>query len=101
MGTFASDVLAIIAALLAIPVVVFCLEIIAAITLPQPQCRVRPNYRPRRRVAVLVPAHNESTDLLPTLADIHTQLYPHDRLLVIADNCTDHTAAVARAGAPR
>jgi cellulose synthase/poly-beta-1,6-N-acetylglucosamine synthase-like glycosyltransferase len=45
-----------------------------------------------------VPAHNESTDLLPTLADIRAQLYPHDRLLVVADNCTDDTAVVARAG---
>ena len=98
MGMLVSAVLAIVAALLAIPVAIFGLEIIAAITLPQRQRRARPNYRPRRRVAVLVPAHNESTDLLPTLADILTQLYPHDRLLVVADNCTDDTAAVARAG---
>src|SRR5215471_14666196 len=98
MGTFASGVLAIIAALLAIPVAIFCLEIVAAIALPQRRRRVRPNYRPRRCVAVVVPAHNESTDLLPTLADIQAQLYPYDRLLVVADNCTDDTAAVARAG---
>src|ERR1700730_8153144 len=98
MVTLACDVLAIIAALLAIPVAVFCLEIVAAITLPQWQRSVRPNYHPRRRVAVLVPAHNESAGLLPTLADIHGQLHPPDRLLVVADNCADDTAAVARAG---
>jgi cellulose synthase/poly-beta-1,6-N-acetylglucosamine synthase-like glycosyltransferase len=96
MQTLASDALALIAVLLAIPVAVFCLEIVAAIALPYKQPRVRPNYGPRRRVAVLVPAHNESTGLLPTLADIHGQLHPRDRLLVVADNCADDTAAVAR-----
>ena len=49
----------------------------------------------RRRVAVLIPAHNESTSLLPTLADIKAQLHAGDRLLVVADNCSDDTAAVA------
>src|SRR5260370_364385 len=97
METLASDALALIAVLPAIPVAVFCLEIVAAIALPQRQRSVRPDYGPRRRVAVLVPAHNESTGLLPTLADIHGQLHPRDRLLIVADNCADDTAAVARA----
>jgi cellulose synthase/poly-beta-1,6-N-acetylglucosamine synthase-like glycosyltransferase len=49
------------------------------------------------RVAVLVPAHNESAHLLPTLRNLQAQLGPRDRLLVVADNCSDDTAAVARA----
>ena len=49
------------------------------------------------RVAILVPAHNESQHLLPTLRCLQTQLLPGDRLLVIADNCSDDTAALARA----
>jgi len=48
-------------------------------------------------LAVVVPAHNESTGLIPTISDIRSQLRPNDRLLVVADNCTDDTAAVARA----
>jgi len=48
------------------------------------------------RVAVLVPAHNESIGLIPTLADAQSQLRPTDRLLVVADNCDDDTAEVAR-----
>ncbi len=96
METLASHALALTAALLAIPVAVFCLEIVAALALPQRQRRLQPNYRPRRRVAVLVPAHNESIGLLPTLANINSQLHPPDRLLVVADNCQDDTAAVAR-----
>jgi cellulose synthase/poly-beta-1,6-N-acetylglucosamine synthase-like glycosyltransferase len=48
-------------------------------------------------VAVIVPAHNESTHLKPTLESISSQMGPKDRLLVVADNCTDDTAEVARA----
>src|SRR5262245_56051654 len=87
--------LAIVAGLLAVPFAVFFVEIIAAILLPQRERAARPSASFRRRVAVLVPAHNESTELLPTLADIRTQLRPGDRLLVVADNCSDDTAAVA------
>lgn len=48
------------------------------------------------RVAVLVPAHNESTNVLPTIACLQRQLGAGDRLLVIADNCNDDTAELAR-----
>lgn len=48
------------------------------------------------RVAVLVPAHNESRHVLPTIECLLRQLGPADRLLVVADNCTDDTAALAR-----
>ncbi len=48
------------------------------------------------RVAVLVPAHNESAHVLPTIACLQRQLRPGDRLLVIADNCNDDTAELAR-----
>ena len=51
----------------------------------------------RPRIGVLVPAHNESRNLLPTIADIKAQLAPGDQLLVVADNCSDDTAAVAHA----
>lgn len=49
------------------------------------------------RVAVLVPAHNESVHVLPTIACLQAQIGPRDRLVVIADNCSDDTAALARA----
>ncbi len=48
------------------------------------------------RVAVLVPAHNESVHLLPTIACLQAQLRPGDRLVVVADNCIDDTAALGR-----
>jgi cellulose synthase/poly-beta-1,6-N-acetylglucosamine synthase-like glycosyltransferase len=51
-------------------------------------------------VAVLIPAHNEGAGLLPTIGDLRPQLGPQDRILVVADNCSDDTAEqAAKAGA--
>jgi len=49
----------------------------------------------RRRLAVLVPAHNEASVIAGALRAIIPQLQPSDRLVVVADNCSDETAAVA------
>jgi cellulose synthase/poly-beta-1,6-N-acetylglucosamine synthase-like glycosyltransferase len=50
---------------------------------------------PRPRTAVLVPAHNESAGITPTVQGLTAQLGPGDRVVVVADNCTDDTAEVA------
>jgi len=49
------------------------------------------------RTTVLIPAHNEGMGILPTVQDIQAQLGPNDSILVVADNCTDDTAAIVRA----
>src|ERR1700683_5764217 len=49
------------------------------------------------RVAVIVPAHNESAGIRVALDSVMPQLMPGDRLVVVADNCTDDTAQVAAA----
>src|SRR5262249_39694817 len=46
---------------------------------------------------IIVPAHNEGADVVPTIHDIKSQLGNNDRLLVVADNCTDDTATIAEA----
>jgi cellulose synthase/poly-beta-1,6-N-acetylglucosamine synthase-like glycosyltransferase len=51
---------------------------------------------PRPVCGVLVPAHNEEAGLGNTLRALLPQLGLGDRLVVIADNCTDRTADVAR-----
>ncbi len=94
MATLFSTLLAMFAVLVAIPTAVFCIEIAAGLLR-------RPGLAPTNnalhpRIAVLVPARNESATIAPTLADIKAQLRSGDRLLVVADNCTDDTAAVAR-----
>lgn len=47
-------------------------------------------------VAVLIPAHNEEAVLGKTLESLRRQLGEGDRVLVVADNCTDGTAGLAR-----
>jgi cellulose synthase/poly-beta-1,6-N-acetylglucosamine synthase-like glycosyltransferase len=49
------------------------------------------------RTSELIPAHNEGVGILPTIRDIQAQLGPNDSILVVADNCTDDTAAIVRA----
>ena len=51
----------------------------------------------RRPLAVLVPAHNEEAGIAAALATVLPQLMDGDRLVVVADNCSDATAAAARA----
>jgi cellulose synthase/poly-beta-1,6-N-acetylglucosamine synthase-like glycosyltransferase len=94
METFVSALLALSAGLLAVPIIVFFLEVAAA-NLPMRRAHVAANGKHRARIAVVVPAHNESKELLPTIVDIHGQLHPGDRLIVVADNCSDDTVEVA------
>ena len=50
----------------------------------------------RLRCTVLVPAHDEEAVLGATLDSLADQVRPPDRVLVIADNCSDATVEVAR-----
>jgi exopolysaccharide biosynthesis WecB/TagA/CpsF family protein len=54
----------------------------------------------RSRIVVLIPAHNEAELLPRCLASLAAQTYPGSRrrIVVVADNCDDDTALVARAG---
>ena len=51
-------------------------------------------------LAVIVPAHDEELVLAATLDSLRAQNYPPDcvEIVVVADNCTDATAALARDG---
>ena len=97
MLIFISVVLAAIAGLLSIPVAVLFTEVIAALGLVEEKPIEVSNPDARKRIAVIVPAHNESAGILPTIQDIRPQLGEADRLIVVADNCSDDTAAVAAA----
>lgn len=48
-------------------------------------------------VTVLIPAHNEEASIVATLESLQAQSRPPDRMVVVADNCTDSTVALARA----
>ena len=50
-----------------------------------------------RRIRVVIPAHNEAGVVGNLVADLHTQTHPMDmyEIVVVADRCTDGTAAAA------
>ncbi|MEQ9552854.1 MAG: glycosyltransferase family 2 protein [Coleofasciculus sp. G3-WIS-01] len=79
---------------LLVPIGMLFIECFAAL-FPQ---RQHPEAAPASppRITVLIPAHNEASGISTTLKTIVPQLTDQDRLVVIADNCTDETAAIAR-----
>jgi cellulose synthase/poly-beta-1,6-N-acetylglucosamine synthase-like glycosyltransferase len=81
------------AAVLGVPVMVFFSQAVLA-AISRAATEAASGRRPT--VAVLIPAHNEEAGIGNTLACLRAQLTGGDRLLVVADNCTDDTAAVAR-----
>lgn len=80
----------------ALLVMIFVIEVLAAVLDPSADKALPSAHIPRGALAVLIPAHNEGTALQPTIEDVKAQLAPSDRIVVIADNCSDNTAAVAR-----
>jgi cellulose synthase/poly-beta-1,6-N-acetylglucosamine synthase-like glycosyltransferase len=81
-------------AVVLVPMAVLVAECLAAL-LPRRRPSPGPDA-PRPACAVLIPAHDEETGIGRTLDSLRPQLRPGDRLVVVADNCTDRTAEVAR-----
>lgn len=51
-----------------------------------------------RKFALVIPAHNEELMISQTLYSVFSMIYPKNcyEVFVVADNCTDHTAEIAR-----
>jgi cellulose synthase/poly-beta-1,6-N-acetylglucosamine synthase-like glycosyltransferase len=83
-------------AILMLPVVSDLLCLMRSLGRP----RGRPASTESPRLLFLVPAHDEEQLIESCVRSLLTQRYPSDRLtvVVIADNCSDGTAARARAG---
>jgi poly-beta-1,6-N-acetyl-D-glucosamine synthase len=47
-------------------------------------------------LVALLPAHNEEDNIAAALRSLRAQASPPDRIVVVADNCTDRTADIAR-----
>jgi len=82
------------AVLVLLPASIFFLQVIAALPTYKSQ-RLMIGRRPS--LVVLMPAHNEALVLTETLRQISPQLVEGDRLLLVADNCSDDTARIAKA----
>jgi glycosyltransferase involved in cell wall biosynthesis len=85
--------------LAALPAGLFCAQILAAVArrdvgdeIPSEAAIARTGT-----YAVVMPAHDEAAGIAAAIAAVRAQLGDADRLLVVADNCSDATAAVARA----
>lgn len=80
--------------ILVIPISFFVIECIASL-LPK-KSPFSPKTQTHPRTTILVPAHNEEVSIKLVLEKVLQQLTPQDRLVVIADNCQDNTAEIAR-----
>lgn len=84
---------------LTVPTTVYCIEALAGAVPSKVRRRSAAPPAEKRAgatVAILVPAHDEEEVIGPTLDRIRPQLASGDRLVVVADNCTDRTAELAR-----
>jgi cellulose synthase/poly-beta-1,6-N-acetylglucosamine synthase-like glycosyltransferase len=92
--------LTVLACLVALPpallLLALCVELLAG--LPGDAIRpVSPATASAHRATILMPAHNEAAGIARFLTALLPKLGDTVRLVVVADNCTDDTAAVARA----
>lgn len=91
-----TNILLIIAAVvIAIPAAMFCLEVLLAIVFGA-RARRQDEASTPHTFAVLIPAHNEQAVIQKTLQTLLPTIPVGNRVVVVADNCTDNTAAMAR-----
>jgi cellulose synthase/poly-beta-1,6-N-acetylglucosamine synthase-like glycosyltransferase len=89
-----SAVLTIVALVICLPAAMFCLEVLLALA---PRRRTAASSLPvDARLAVLIPAHNEQAVIEATLRTLVPTMPANSRVLVVADNCSDATALIAR-----
>lgn len=97
--TVLSIALTILAAVLLVPCGVLLVQVLAALV-PAKKNSIEQNPRTTLHglpdVCLLMPAHNEATGIAAVLQSLVPQLGHGSRLLVVADNCTDTTAAIVR-----
>jgi hypothetical protein len=83
--------------LLGVPAIVACVYLGVLILCSAPLRRPQPSSR-TLRFEMIVPAHNEAAVVGLTLASLKAVNWPQDayRIVVVADNCDDDTAEIAR-----
>lgn len=79
---------------LVIPIGFLAIEVAVACIIRKQNCR--PLVQQPPKTAVLIPAHNEELVIGEMLTALRDRLRGNERILLVADNCTDRTAAIAR-----
>jgi cellulose synthase/poly-beta-1,6-N-acetylglucosamine synthase-like glycosyltransferase len=80
------------AVVLLIPVTVLFLEVLSSLAHID---ELQQTIQERPRLAVLMPAHDEASIIATSLRSVMPQLAGRDRMLVVADNCSDETQQIA------
>lgn len=91
------------AVLCGVPAAVFCLQVFTAWlrpAIPSASLDESPGFDALPRTVILVPAHNEEKVIAETLSKLKG-LASNASVLVVADNCTDQTAQIARSHGAR
>ncbi|PQO45980.1 glycosyltransferase family 2 protein [Blastopirellula marina] len=84
--------------MLVVPNLMLAVECLAGLPSFRPQ-KVRDNDTAvgvEAKAIVLVPAHNEAAGLEQAMLQLHSELGDRHEVLVVADNCSDRTAEIAR-----
>ena len=90
--------LTIVAIVVAMPLMVLTIECFLGVSLPKKQTpsSYATNKTARSGACVVVPAHNEEKGIVESLDSMVAALGQDDRLVVVADNCTDQTVELVR-----
>lgn len=80
-----------------LPLWIVTLELAAALRYRRPSMVEPASPQEWPRAVVLVPAHDESSVIAESLVSLTQDLPPNARILCVAHNCRDDTAAIARA----
>ena len=92
--TVVDSILLIVGIGILIPCLMFFLECFAAFVSSSPNIKQVDSAKPI--TTILIPAHNEAEQIKQVIENLKTQLSDRDRVIVIADNCHDNTAELAR-----
>ena len=81
-------------AILAVPVAVLAIQVLTALVYTKkPNALVSDQ---NTKLAILMPAHNESLVIAETIKTLIPTLKSASQIIVVADNCSDDTASIAR-----
>jgi cellulose synthase/poly-beta-1,6-N-acetylglucosamine synthase-like glycosyltransferase len=95
MYNFVGIVLMIAASIVGLQLALLTVQFLGSMSMPEGSVLDDLEANHIAQCAVVVPAHDEEAAIVQTVNAIRAQLNPTDRLIVVADNCTDTTAALA------
>ncbi len=87
-------ILLLVGGILIVPCFVFFVECFAAFVSRKSNVELTDVDRPK--TTVLIPAHNEAEQIVEVLEVLQQQVTEQDEIIVIADNCHDNTAELAK-----